>query len=121
MEYIPNQYGHIVLLNANGIPTRVATLKQGVTYNESMNGPKKITKVTIKSGQLEDEFYFFESGTPAFHNIQQDTGDSFQLKGIYLKYFTKETQKSAEGFIDFMCGCHFAIEGYTCQEYEESE
>lgn len=121
MEYKPNQYGHIVLLNENGIPTRVATLKQGVTYNESMSGSKNITKVTIKSGHDEDEFYFFENGTPAFHNIQQDTGDCFQLKRSYLKYFTKETKFSAEGFVDFMCGWHFAIEGYTCQEYDESE
>ena len=67
MKNIINEYGEIILLNKNGKQTKVGTLKHGITYNVFHSSAKKICKVTLISGTLEEEFFFFDNGNPSYH------------------------------------------------------
>lgn len=115
MKNILNENGDIILLSKEGRPTKVGSLKHGITYNVFRSSAKKIAKVTLKSGTQEDEFFFFDNGNPAFHHVQnRDLHPNLIL--LYLGYFADEEHFSPEGFIEFMCKKYFSELGYTSRE-----
>ena len=115
MKNIVNENGDIILLSKEGRPTKVGSLKHGITYNVFRSNAKKIAKVTLKTGSQEDEFFFFDNGNPAFHHVQnRDLHPNLIL--LYLRYFADEEHFSPKGFIEFMCMKYFAELGYTFRE-----
>ena len=112
MKELINEYGEIIMLNKHGKPTKLGSLKHGITYNVFRSSAKKICKVTLFSGTLEDEFFFFDNGQPAFHHVQ-NRDVSPNLISLYLRYFADEEHYSPLNFIEYMCEKYYKELGYT--------
>ena len=110
MKNVINENGDIYLKSKDGIPTRVASVKYGTTFNLLRGNPKQITKVTIYSMKLQDEFFFLGNGNPVFHHLQTRALNP-NLTDLYLRYFAEE-EFSPESFLKYVFKRYFKVLGY---------
>lgn len=119
MRKFYNADGDVILNSRDGLPAIVASVKNGVTYNFNKGRTQGISKVTIHTMNLMDEFFFDPSSKLVFHHIQS-RNISPDLIRCYLNYFAEAEHYNSESFILYVCDNYFKELGYSFQEFNRN-
>lgn len=109
----PNSQGDIFIVDENGLPICIATVKHGISYSIKAK-TRKVVRVTIQpcSNFVTDELFFIpgeKSWELAYqHLMSRDILP--ELQKTYLVYFSQEEDYSPQAFIEYVIQSYFVKE-----------
>lgn len=117
---IINSKGEITILDSNGTPTPIGTIKHGIFYSKEIKA-RKVARVSIQPSHvgLTDEFYFIpgENNYELVFQHIMNRDINPELMKTYLVLLSEDEKYSPMEFIQYIIKNYFVKElGYQFSE-----